>query len=218
MFEAVSIKPNDLGGSQSNSNSANGRLDAKMTTKSLIEMAFGLKQFQVSGGPGWLDELNYTIAATTGDHTPLTTDLLQSYLQSLLADRFRLVYHRATKEFPVYALLTARGGPKLTPHTSTRGEGTSSQGRNNTFHMTGTDLTMSGFSSFLAGHLDRPVIDRTGIQGRYDIKMEWSTGEADATLPPIFVALQQQLGLRLDATKGPVEILVVDSVDKPSEN
>jgi uncharacterized protein (TIGR03435 family) len=78
---------------------------------------------------------------------------------------------------------------------------------------------MEGFSSFLAGHLDRPVLDRTGIQGRYDMKLEWSSPEvADAASPSIFSALQEQMGLRLEATKGPVEILVIDSVDKPSEN
>lgn len=218
VFEAVTIKPNDLGGGHSNSRSSNGRLEASMTVKSLIEMAFQIKSFQVSGGPGWLDEHNYTIVATTGDATPLKTEVLAKYLQSLLTDRFHLAYHRETKELPVYDLLAAKNGPRLTPAATTN-EGTSSQGRNGAFHMTGTDLTMAGFSSFLAGHLDRPVIDRTGIQGRYDVKLEWSAPEvADATLPSLFTALQEQLGLRLEAGKGPVEILVVDSVDPPTSN
>ncbi|HVW10085.1 MAG TPA: M56 family metallopeptidase [Bryobacteraceae bacterium] len=215
-FEAVSIKPNDLGGGTSNSNSTLGRLDASMTTKSLIEMAFGLKRFQVSGGPGWMDEINYTIAATSG-RVQLTRPVLEQCLQSLLADRFHLVYHRETREFPVYDLLAAKSGAKLKPAATTK-QGTSSQGRNGAFHMTGTDLTMADFSGFLAGHLDRPVLDRTGIDGRYDVKLEWSSPEMpDASLPSLFSALQEQLGLRLEAAKGPVEILVVDSVDKPTE-
>jgi len=218
VFEAVSIKPNDLGGSHSNSNSSNGRLEASMTAKALILMAFQIKSFQVSGGPGWLDENNYTIVATTGEGKSLTNALLGQYLQSLLTDRFHLVYHRETKEHPAYDLLVAKNGPKLTPHANDR-EGTSSQGRNGVFHMTGSDLTMAGFSSFLAGHLDRPVIDRTGISGRYDVKLDWSSQEGgEATLPSIFSALQEQVGLRLEASKGPVEILVVDSIDPPTPN
>jgi uncharacterized protein (TIGR03435 family) len=218
VFEAVSIKPNDLGGSHSNSNTSDGRLTASMTVKSLIQMAFQIKSFQVTGGPGWLDENNYTIVATTGDSTPMTNEELGQYLQSLLTDRFHLVYHRETKEHPVYDLLVTKNGPKLTPHANDK-EGTSSQGRDGVYHMTGTDLTMTGLSSFLAGHLDRPVIDRTGIQGRYDVKLEWSSPQAaEATLPSIFSALPEQLGLRLEAGKGPVEILVVDSVDPPTPN
>lgn len=218
VFEAVSIKPNELGGGHSHSHASDGRLEAEMTAKSLIEMAFQIKSFQVSGGPGWLDENNYTIVATTGNATALTNELLGQYLQSLLTDRFHLVYHRETKQLPVYDLLVAKNGPKLTPHANDK-EGTSSQGRNGAFHMTGTDLTMAGLSSFLAGHLDRPVLDRTGIQGRYDVKLEWSSPEvADAASPSIFSALQEQMGLRLEAAKGPVEILVVDNIDKPSGN
>ena len=217
-FEAVSIKPNDLGGGTSNSNSDGGRLDASMTTKSMIEMAFGIKRFQISGGPGWLDEINYTIAANTTSGTILTGPVLEQCMQSMLADRFHLVFHRETKEFPVYALLTAKNGPKLAPHTSPRGQGTSSQSNNGINHMTGTDLTMANFSDFLARHLDRPVVDRTSIEGRYDVKMDWSKEGMDSTLPTLFSALQEQLGLRLESTKGPVEMLVVDSVDKPSEN
>jgi uncharacterized protein (TIGR03435 family) len=219
VFEAVSIKPNDLGSGHSHSNTSNGRLRAEMTTKSLIEMAFQIKPFQVSGGPGWLDENNYTILATTGDATKLTNEVLGQYLQSLLTDRFHLAYHRETEEFPVYELMVEKSGPKLTPHASDRGEGTSSQGRDGVYHMTGTDLTMTGFSNFLAGHLDRPVIDRTGISGRYDVTLDWASAETGlGTLPSIFSALQEQLGLRLEAGKGPVEILVIDSVDPPSPN
>ncbi|HEY4084777.1 MAG TPA: M56 family metallopeptidase [Bryobacteraceae bacterium] len=218
-FEAVTIKPNELGGGHSHSHSSDGRWNASMTTKSLIEFAFGIKSFQLEGGPGWLDENNYDFVASTGDATHLTGQTLQPYLQSLLSDRFHLVYHRTQKEFSVYALMTAKGGPKLTPSTGDeKGEGTNSNGNKGVIHMTGQYLTMASFASFLASEVNRPVIDRTGIQGRYDVKLDWSTGEIDTTLPAIFTALQEQMGLRLEATKGPVEILVIDSVDKPSEN
>lgn len=219
VFEAVTIKPNELGGGQSHSHSSDGRWNASMTTKSLIETAFGIKPFQLEGGPGWLDESNYDFVATTGDSTELTTRNLQPYLQSLLTDRFHLVYHRTQKEFSVYALMAARGGPKLTPSAGDeKGEGTNSNGNNGIIHMTGRYLTMASFASYLASELDRPVLDRTGIQGRYDVKLDFSASETVTTLPSIFSALQEQMRLRLEATKGPVEILVIDSVDKPSAN
>ena len=216
-FEAVSIKPNDLGGGHSHAHTSDGRIEAEMTPKSMIQMAFGIKSFQVSGGPNWLDENNYTINATWDAVHP-AHEVLEACLQSMLADRFHLVYHRETKELPAYALMVAKNGPKLTPHTGTHGEGTNSEGSHGVIHMTGTDLTMAAFVNFLARETDRPVIDRTGIQGVYDVKMDWSTGDVDSTLPSLFSALQAQLGLRLESTKGPVEILVVDSIDKPSEN
>ncbi len=219
VFEAVTIKPNQLGGGHSHSHSSDGRWNASMTTKSLIESAYGIKPFQLEGGPSWLDESNYDFVATTGDAADLTTRTLQPYLQSLLADRFHLVYHRTQKEFPVYALMTVKTGPKLTPAAGDEtGEGTHSNGDKGVIHMTGSNLTMGGFASFLASELDRPVIDRTGIPGRYNVKLDWSSGEVDTTVPTVFSALQEQMGLRLEASKGPVEILVIDSVDKPSAN
>jgi uncharacterized protein (TIGR03435 family) len=218
-FEAVTIKPNALGGGHSHSHSSDGRWNASMTTKSLIEFAFGIKSFQLEGGPGWLDENNYDFVATTGDATPLTGQTLQPYLQSLLAERFHLVYHRTQKEFSVYALIPAKNGPKLTPAAGdAKDSGTDSHGNNGITHMTGTSITMAGFASYLANQLYRPVIDRTGVQGRYDVKLDWSRSETDTSVPSVFSALQEQLGLRLEATKGPVEILVVDSVDTPTPN
>lgn len=218
-FEAVTIKPNEMGGGHTHSHTSDGRWNANMTTKSLIEFAFGIKSFQLEGGPSWLDEKNYDFVATTGDATPFTGQTLAPYLQSLLADRFHLVYHRTQKEFPVYVLTAAKSGPKLTPNAAgEKDSGTNSNGNHGIVHMTGKNLTMAGFASFLANQLDRPVIDRTGLQERYDVKLDWSRSETDTTLPSIFSALQEQLGLRLEAGKGPVEILVIDSVDPPTSN
>ena len=107
-FEAVSIKPNELGGGHSHMQTSPGRVGASMTTKSLIERAFGIKEFQVSGGPRWLDQDNYDFTATTAAPNRWTNDVLEPYLQSLLASRFNLKYHRETKEFPVYLLVVAK--------------------------------------------------------------------------------------------------------------
>ena len=218
-FEAVSIKPNALGGGHSHSRTNPGRLSAQMTAKSLIEMAYGVKEFQVSGGPGWLDHDNYDFEATTGEPTKFLPGVLEQYLQSLLEDRFHLKFHRETKEFPTYVLVVAKGAPKLTPHSGDEGTGTNSHGNGVKITMTGTKLSMAGFASFLARETDRPVIDETGIPGEFDVKMEWSPDQSEGSPgPSIFTALQEQLGLRLASSKGPVEIIVIDSLEKPSEN
>ena len=218
-FEAPSIKPNTLGGGHAHGHNSVGRLSAQMTTKDLIQRAFGLKKFQVAGGPAWLGNDNYDFVATTGTPIVLTDKVLQPYLQSLLADRFHLKYHRETKELPVYWLVAAKNGTKLRPHTGEDERGMDSEGEGITEKMTGTKLSMEDFASFLASRMDRPVIDHSGIKGEFDVKLEWSWDDSgDSPRPSIFTALQEQLGLRLEANKGPVEILVVDSVEKPSEN
>jgi len=145
-------------------------------------------------------------------------------MQALLADRFKLALHRDTKELPVYALTIARGGPKL---SASGGEFPRMRiGRG---QIEAQKWTMAKFASDLARQLGRPVIDRTELAGTYDFKLEWTPDESqpgsaepggERTIsvvgPSIFTALQEQLGLRLESTKGPVEILVVDHVEKPS--
>ena len=218
-FEAVSIKPNTLGGGHVHMRNSTGRMAAQMTAKDLIQQAYGLKKFQVSGGPSWLGNDNYDFVATTPTPVVLTDKVLQPYLQSLLADRFHLKFHRETKESPVYWLVAAKNGTKPTTHTGEGTEGTSSNGNGINEKMNGTKLSMPDLASFLASRLDRPVIDHTGIKGQFDFQLEWSPDQSsDSPKPSVFTALQEQLGLRLEANKGPVEILIIDSVEKPSEN
>ena len=190
-----------------------------MTTKALIETAFGVKDFQVTGGPPWLDQDNYDIIAKTPEPVALHEKVLEPYLHSLLSDRYHLKFHTISKEFPGYALFPAKNGPKLTPHTGTQGEGTSTNGNGRKITSSGTALSMADFADFLARHIGQPVVDATGIKGTFDFALEWSKDDTgEATAPLIFTALQEQLGLRLESQKVPMEVIVVDSIDKPSEN
>ncbi len=219
-FEAVSIKPNNLGGGHSHERDSPGRFEASMTTKVLIETAFGIKDFQVSGGPPWLDQDNYDIIAKTPTPVDLSRNVKQPYLQSLLTDRYHFKFHTTSKDFPGYALLLAKNGPKLTPHTGTSGEGTSSNGdvQENQYDrrrcFDGGHRRLSRHDKWV-----RPVVDKTGLNGTFDFKLEWARDDTgEATAPLIFTALQEQLGLRLESQKVPMEVIVVDTVDKPSEN
>jgi uncharacterized protein (TIGR03435 family) len=185
----------------------------------LIQSAFGIRDYQISGGPGWLGDDKIDITATTGTSKDLSDKELQPYLQSLLGDRFRLRFHGETKELSVYSLVVAKSGMKLTAHP---GEGDSStQIRNNSgkSSVTCANVSMASFASTLGGRLDRLVIDNTALQGRYDLNLEWAPNPSpESTEPSIFTALREQLGLKLESTKGLVEIIVIDSIEKPSEN
>ena len=190
-----------------------------MTTKYLIELAYGLKDFQVTGGPVWLDQSNYDIVAKTPTPVDLGRPVLRPYLQSLLADRYHFKFHTASKDFPGYALLPAKNGPKLTPHTGETGHHMNSHGDIRKIDMTGVDASMGALADYLGSQLNQAVIDKTGLKGTFDFKLEWAKDDTgEATAPLIFTALQEQLGLRLEARKVPMEVIVADSVDKPSEN
>ena len=153
--------------------------------------------------------------------------------QQLLAERFKLAVHWETRELPVYAMVVAKKGPRLDPTKELDGHsGTSS----NNGELTARGVTLAQMADVLTQELSRElgrvVIDKTGIQGRYDCALKWrpDTGEArrndgtDGSVAPtdsgpsIFTAIQEQLGLKLESTKGPVQVLVIDRVEMPSEN
>jgi len=154
-------------------------------------------------------------------------------LRSLLADRFKLTFHREPKVFSIYSLELAKNGPKLKPSTAGADEPTVvGPGVVYPQHIVlpGRNTTMGAFVSLLQrAILDRPVVDNTGLPGRYDFDLEWAPDEtqfggdvpsatAASTSPPLFVAIQQELGLRLEATRGPVSALIVDTAERPAAN
>jgi uncharacterized protein (TIGR03435 family) len=185
----------------------------------MIQYAFGVREFQIAGGPGWLTTDRFDIVATTATPGSLNLNELEPYLQSLLADRFRFRYHRETRELQVYSLVVARGGPKLAAHSGEGEPSMSGHDGSGKISKSATNATMARPANTLGGELDRTVIDNTGLKGGYDFKLEWAPNPAaDSVEPSLFTALQDQLGLKLESTKGPVEIIVIDSIEKPSEN
>ena len=230
-FEVASIKPSEPGGRGIQIRiSPGGRFNCKnVTTKMLIQQAFGVQDFQISGGPGWLTSEHYDIVAKAEGDEQIKPEQLRLMVQKLLADRFKLVIHRDTKELPVYALVVGKNGPKLQ-----EGQGNGPMLRMGRGQLTGQKVGMEMFANNLAQHVGRTVIDKTGLKGEYDFKLEWTPDvsqplgprEAGAEAPPpadpggpsIFAALQEQLGLKLESQKGPVEIIIIDSIEKASEN
>jgi uncharacterized protein (TIGR03435 family) len=207
---------------------AGGKLRTVNTTlKRLLLASFHLHETQLAGGPDWLDRDHFDIVAQAEGHATLSERQLQDMLGGLVIDRFHLKMHREMKQMPFYALTQGKNGPKL--KASDKTEGASIRNRR---VITAPGGTMEQLAQLLGWVMGRPVLDRTGLSGRYEYRLEWTPdesniqGELAPVAPPpgdpngqsIFVAVQEQLGLKLEAGKGPVEILVIDHAAKPSEN
>lgn len=229
-FEVASIKPSAALTVTETRRYPGGRFVASgVTLKDLIQRAYDVKDFQISGGPKWLHSERYDIAAKAGENIPRAQSL-DPMIQALLADRFKLKIHRETREMPIYSLVVDRGGPKLQPNTTAPGPAwTKARGL-----LKGDRISMAMFASdLLEAALNRVVTDNTNIPGNFDVRLTWTpeeeqaAGPAGESLPApatdiavtsIFAALREQLGLRLEPRRGVVEVIVVDSAERPSEN
>ena len=214
-FEAASIKPtpSDQWNGTSGGASRNGRFSMRnRTLKRYLMGAYGLGPNQIAGAPEWLDSERFDIEATAGLSASDSEMMLM--LQTLLAERCKLASHRETRAVGAYALVAAKGGPK--PEKAQDGESSTNNSRG---FIDARVITMPRFAEVLSRQLDYPVVDQTGLQGSFNVKLEWSPGPVAATdsKPSIFTAIQQ-LGLRLQARKLPVEVLVIDHVERPTEN
>ena len=206
-FEAASIKPTTMMGDGASIDRKPGMLLVRNgSLLDCIREAYGVGDAQVLGQnrlrPERFDIVAKLPAGTLQEQRP-------AMLQALLADRFKLVVHRESREMPVYALVVAKGGAKLTAVENGNGGLTSRLGQ-----VTGTAVPVSRLADFLGGprlQLGHPVVDRTGLKGSFSFTLEWTPDD-------IFSALQEQLGLKLEASKGMVDVIVVDHAERPSEN
>ena len=220
-FDVASVKQNQSGGDGTTINTLpGGRFSAiNVSLKMLIQYANGIKDFQIAGGPRWLDSATYDIEAKTGRTGEISDEDLGRLLQALLADRFSLKFHRESRETSVYSLVVGRNGSKLIAHTGTGGPSGRTLFGSGKATMSATKATTARLAEVLSKVLGRSVVDNTGLSGDYDFTLEWVPDEkAESNGPSIFTALQEQLGLNLESTKGPVETLVIDSAEKASEN
>jgi uncharacterized protein (TIGR03435 family) len=214
-FEVASIKPSDPAdvGNQVFGRPGGNFRGINATLESLIRYAYSIQDQQISGSTGWMDSAGYDIAAKAEDKA--TTDF-KPMVQMLLADRFHLRAHWEAKELPVYLLVVAKGGPKL---NAVGAAGIGIGLRRDRLNSRGAD--MATLASVLSSRLGRKVLDRTGLDGFYDFVVTFEpdeTGAADSGGPSLFTALGEQLGLKLEVTKGPVEILVIDHAERPAAN
>ncbi len=220
-FEVATIKltPPSQKGDGSWSPPGIGQFWAKaLTLKYLIHLAYNIDLNQIAGKQPWLDSEYFDVSAKPEEGIALSRAELQPRLQNLLETRFHLVTHYETRMNPGYALVVAKGGPKLTPTNGARFPGfriNVSPG-----HLEGINWSMDFLAAMLQQAAGRPVADQTKIPGSYDVKLEFAPDiESDSQLPSIFTVLKSTLGLELKPQHIPVQVLVIDSVDRaPTEN
>jgi uncharacterized protein (TIGR03435 family) len=233
-FEVATIKPSKPE-TQGKGVLVRGRQfsTVNMSVSDLMTFAYGVHARQISG-PEWLETEKYDVVAQPDAEGQPNDKQWKVMVQKLLADRFMLTFHRDKQELPVYAITTAKTGSKLT-----RSEGDPNGLPGMFFRGLGVLPAVNASIADLAGVLqtavlDRPVVDQTGIAGRYDFTLTWTPDESQfaglgirvpppaanaVNAPPgLFTAIQEQLGLRLESTKAPVDVLVVDRAEKPSAN
>jgi uncharacterized protein (TIGR03435 family) len=213
----------------------------------LIQSAYGLfNRDRIVGAPSWVDSERYDVAAkieasVIDDLQKLNPSQISSarnqMLQALLADRFMLALHRETRELAVYSLVVAKNGPKIQESKPIDAAPGGSNGRGGRGGMgpgitarsgsiKGRSITLGSFADFLAAQLGRPVLDKTGLTSLYDLDLQWTPDDNELQSPPgsapngpaIFTAIQEQLGLKLESGKGPVEVIVIDHIERPSGN
>jgi bla regulator protein BlaR1 len=245
-YDVSVIKPHPSGDGGWSIGVRDNTFNAKnVTPRILIEQAYDIRPDLIYGLPQWADDAHYDLTAKTLDPDVKTLDKLtesqqQAMLAAVLVSRFQLHVHDETKEMPVYNLVVAQGGSKLKP-TAWTDEKTVPKGADSGLppgsmrtssdalnaKLEATSITVPALADTLSSQLSRTVIDKTGVTGKYDIALKWmsdhatmsaTTNSDEAAAPPLFKALEEQLGLKLEATKGPVRTVVVDHIERPSPN
>lgn len=223
-FEALSIKPYvAAGGAASEENSETrvlpgGRFTGRnVDVMKLIRNAFLVEDQRISGLPGWAKSASWNIDAKTAGGVEIDQTNISRLMQSILESRFQFQFHRETKFVPVYALQAIKHGEGLKAHTGEGQASMSTNSRDGVVMVRDVKVTLADFAGTLTRQVGRPVIDGTGISGEFDIELEWSPDQSATDRPSVFTALQS-IGLRLVPTRGPAEFIVVDRVEKPSEN
>jgi uncharacterized protein (TIGR03435 family) len=225
-FEVASLKaaaPGQQGGIIRPMRGNQSYVATNMPLRQLIRIAYGVSDRQLSGGPDWMNTTTFDMDAKADK--PASVDELHLMLRSLLEERFQLKVHRETKEQSVYALVVDKGGPKMKVHEPVETDYPPISG-GGPGPRTARNAAMSYFAFYLSQQMDKWVLDKTGLTDRYDFVIQWTPDRpirpGDDSPPPegptVFAALKEQLGLRLDPAKGPVEYLVIDRCEKLKEN
>jgi uncharacterized protein (TIGR03435 family) len=247
-YDAVAINLNGSGsGSYTLSTHSDSLLATNITLRALLVQAYAVHAEFIEGLPSWALAARFDINAKVVDYDPatskdLTREQRRAMVAALLADRFHLKAHMEQRTQPIYDLVVAKGGPKFVtstplttieavsaPSTTALDPGRMARGGLG-FNITGAGMELNGtavrlgsLTNLLTEQLDRNVVDKTGLIGEYDLHMKWTSENpqqppADDAPPTLFTAIQEQLGLKLQPGKGPVDTLVVDHVEQPTEN
>ena len=224
-YDVSTVRPNNSGSTDIHINVDGAVFEMGNTTiRRLLQLAYDIRPDLISGLPPWAESERFDIKAKVIDADPetlksLTNDQVRVMARRLIMDRFHLETHTDTKITPVYDLVVAKSGVKFKP--------SSQAGEDDLMHMHGMQVTasnlhMKALANYLSRQTDRVVVDKTGLPARYDLTLKWSPDLAQAEhgddAPPLFTALQDQLGLKLQPSRGPVPTLVIDHIERPKDN
>jgi uncharacterized protein (TIGR03435 family) len=235
-FEVATIKPNESGEANLRQLTMNGRnfVLKNGSLDDLIGFAYNVQKKQIVNGPDWADKDRYDIAGVPDvDGTP-NVDQLRMMIRKLLADRYKLTFHREKRELPAFVLRTEKTGQKLIASDSTDTRpNVGFRGVPNGVTMVVTNATVAELASVLQMMvLDRPVVDQTSVAGKYDLSVTFmpdasqfngrpprqSAADGVDAAPDLYEAIERQLGMKLSQEKAPVEVIAIDRVEKPSAN
>lgn len=220
-FEAVSIKRNTSGAQAQSFRAMPGQIVAtNVPARLIVQNAYNIPPFLIVGAPDWLMSDRWDLTARS--ETATSPDVLRASLRSVLADRFKLRARLVTQEQPVYALVVARpgGGPgfKQVPGPCDPAQPLRQCGFNfNGNRLRSGAAALPRFVAELRGIVERHVVDRTGLTGLYEVDLEWSPDQLGDGAS-LFTALQEQAGLKLEPQRGPVEVLLIEGIERPTEN
>ncbi len=233
-FEVATIKPNDSGKPNMQGLTIIGHnfKTVNASLGDLIQVAYEVQAKQIVNGPQWMVKNRYDIVAVPEEAGVPNAEQVRIMIQKLLADRFKLKFHKDKRELAAYLLTVGKNGPNLIPNDR--------KGQLPNFHyrpvdtgltLFATNATMADFAAFLQLLvLDRPVVNQTGIAGRFDFQCTFTpddsqfnghsplTPQTDATAPSLYEALHEQLGLKLSAERTSVDVIAIDHIEQPSEN
>ena len=224
-FEVAAIKLSDPN-NQSGGFHTNGRriFIENRTVNFLIAFAYGMQKRQIVNEPAWLTSERFDIRGVPDIEGQPSEEQEKEMVRKLLEERFHLKFHREQRQMSRYTLTVAKGGEKMTPTRSSPDALPDQTGHQDASQESWrfTNNSMQQFAQFLQFTLDRPVVDETGLTGRFDFKLQWTKDTAPATeenAPPIFfTAIQEQIGLKVEPSNGAVDVLVIDGIGRPSVN
>ena len=219
--ESASLEPGD----QVDIHGRHVTLD-RDTVEVLLLIGYAAQKDQIVGLPDWAKTVRWDIDGVADVNAEPNLDQFQAMIRRVLVERFGLAMHHESREMSVLALRVAKGGMKLTPDTSDPNGLPSHDYKHNGGQVTGTfrNTSMHDLALMLLGQVDRPIVDQTGVQGRYDFQLRWARDEAATVAPGVdappglFTAIQEQLGLKLEPAKAAADVLVIDKVERPGAN
>jgi len=223
-WEVATVRPSDPD-EKEQSFAVRGRhvMIKRQTVETMLMVGYGLQKTQIANAPDWVKSQSFDVDGVPDAEGQPSVQQFQSMVRKLLVERFGLKMHTEQREMAAYALTIAKGGEKLTPTKSDPNALPNQEvhggdaGRQLKF----TNVSMDDFALMMLYEVDKPLVNRTGLKGRYDFSVTFTKDESRVpagsnSAPGLFTAMQEQLGLKLEAVKAPVDVLVIDEVQRPS--